>query len=397
MESNSKKLIIITSAVIIIILIALFSIRSFSGEDNWICQNGSWIRHGNPSSPEPSTPCGENKWSCQNGNWVKVGIPSEPRPTSGCGVANNPLSIEGRIVELVENKIMVSVSSGKTEELFLGSGTKIFKLDGAVTDHSYLLKGFTISAIGNQEEDIINVSEIRVTAEPNIIVFEPVAQKEVDRPLVIEGEARVFESQLNYRVKDSDGTILHEGSAMASSSDMGLYGPFKIIVDYSAPSGNVGTVEVFDYSAKDGSEIDKAVIPVKFSKQEILMVKAFFGNVEKNPGALDCAKVFAVERKIPKTTAVARAALEELLKGPDNTELKKGFFSSINPGVKISKLTIEKGIAKVDFDENMQKNVGGSCRVTTIRSQITETLKQFPTVKDVIISVNGRTEDILQP
>ena len=32
-----------------------------------------------------------------------------------------------------------------------------------------------------------------------------------------------------------------------------------------------------------------------------------------------------------------------------------------------------------------------------IRVQITETLEQFPTVDSVIISIDGRTEDILQP
>jgi len=35
--------------------------------------------------------------------------------------------------------------------------------------------------------------------------------------------------------------------------------------------------------------------------------------------------------------------------------------------------------------------------VAAIRAQIRETLKQFPTVDEVIISIDGRTEDILQP
>ncbi|MBU3925210.1 GerMN domain-containing protein, partial [Patescibacteria group bacterium] len=55
------------------------------------------------------------------------------------------------------------------------------------------------------------------------------------------------------------------------------------------------------------------------------------------------------------------------------------------------------GIAKVDFDERLEFQAGGSCRVAAIRAEITETLKQFPTVNNVVISINGRTEDILQP
>lgn len=51
----------------------------------------------------------------------------------------------------------------------------------------------------------------------------------------------------------------------------------------------------------------------------------------------------------------------------------------------------------IDFDERLEFQVGGSCRVAAISAQIRETLKQFPQVKEVIISINGRTEDILQP
>jgi spore germination protein GerM len=50
-----------------------------------------------------------------------------------------------------------------------------------------------------------------------------------------------------------------------------------------------------------------------------------------------------------------------------------------------------------DFNERLEYQVGGSCRVSAIRAQISETLKQFPTIKDVIILINGRKEDVLQP
>lgn len=35
--------------------------RFFSGEDNWICENGKWIKHGNPSNPPPSKECLANQ------------------------------------------------------------------------------------------------------------------------------------------------------------------------------------------------------------------------------------------------------------------------------------------------------------------------------------------------
>jgi spore germination protein GerM len=54
-------------------------------------------------------------------------------------------------------------------------------------------------------------------------------------------------------------------------------------------------------------------------------------------------------------------------------------------------------VARVDFDEQLNYQVGGSCRVMAIRAQIEQTLKQFSTVDSVIISVNGQTEGILEP
>jgi len=137
-------------------------------------------------------------------------------------------------------------------------------------------------------------------------------------------------------------------------------------------------------------------IPENSRKVEYMTVKVFFNNDKLDP-EFSCNKVFPVEREILKTEAVGRAALTELLKGPTDAEKAQGFFTTINPGVKIQSLTIENGLAKVDFDEQLEFQVGGSCRVSAISAEIRETLKQFPTVDSVIISINGRTEDILQP
>jgi len=44
--------------LLILILGAVFSVRILgSPEDNWICVDGSWIKHGNPASEMPITNC----------------------------------------------------------------------------------------------------------------------------------------------------------------------------------------------------------------------------------------------------------------------------------------------------------------------------------------------------
>lgn len=231
----------------------------------------------------------------------------------------------------------------------------------------------------------------------NLLVSSPTINEAVGLPLLITGQARVFENTFAYRLKNGDGSVLLERSAMSQSPDAGIFGSFSLSVNYPAPKNTSGIVEVFEYSAKDGAEINKTIIPVTFKTVETQIVKTFFLNTKNDPNMLDCAKVFPLERRIAKTTGVARAAIEELLLGPDRLEGQAGFSTSINSGVKINKLTIVDGIARVDFNEMLEAGVAGSCLVTSIRSQITETLKQFSSVKSVVISIDDHTEDILQP
>ena len=124
-------------------------------------------------------------------------------------------------------------------------------------------------------------------------------------------------------------------------------------------------------------------------------VEVYFGHVEKTGD--DCSKVFATEREIESTEGVGKAALQELLAGLTDEEKDEGYYTNINTGVEVNSLTIEDGAAEVDFSKELEERVGGSCRVTAIKAQIKETLKQFSTVDEVEISVEGETEAVLQP
>ncbi len=48
---------IIVLVIALVIFLSIFTLRLFSGEDNWICQKGQWIKHGNPSASAPTTLC----------------------------------------------------------------------------------------------------------------------------------------------------------------------------------------------------------------------------------------------------------------------------------------------------------------------------------------------------
>ncbi len=125
-------------------------------------------------------------------------------------------------------------------------------------------------------------------------------------------------------------------------------------------------------------------------------VKVYFNSSVLDPETT-CEKVFPVTRTIPLTQAVGTAAIGELLKGPTAAEAAHGYSTAIPDGVQLQSLTITDGVARADFNETLERSIGGSCRVGLIRHQITETLKQFSSVSSVVISIDGRTEDILQP
>lgn len=98
---------------------------------------------------------------------------------------------------------------------------------------------------------------------PPITVRHPVANDLVDDPVDVCGVATGFEGQIAARVRDDKGTELVEDSVPAGGS--GIWGNFnKQLPLKKKPQTPRGTLEVFEYSAKDGSEINKRVVRIVF-------------------------------------------------------------------------------------------------------------------------------------
>ncbi|HBH46825.1 MAG: hypothetical protein A2445_03755 [Candidatus Jacksonbacteria bacterium RIFOXYC2_FULL_44_29] len=231
----------------------------------------------------------------------------------------------------------------------------------------------------------------------------PTADQIVTSPLAITGSARgtwYFEASFPVKLYTSAGQIIAQGIAQAQSDWMTEnFVPFKAELSFTAPTAGSGYLVLVKDNPSDMRQYDAALaVPVKFNNSASLKtVKIFFGNNVQNPGAEDCTLVYPVTRSIATTPAVGTAAIQELLTGPTEAEKSQGYFTSLNSGVVLQKLTIVDGIAKADFSKKLDEAVGGSCRVASIASQIRQTLLQFPSVKTVVISIDGRSEDILQP
>lgn len=129
------------------------------------------------------------------------------------------------------------------------------------------------------------------------------------------------------------------------------------------------------------------------------VARIHFPNAKLDPDHLDCSVVFPVRRALAADGPVQapRAALEALLKGPTEAEKGEGYFTSLPEGLELRSFAIEGGVARADFGAALGK-VAGACRVGSIRAQIEETLRRFPGVTDVVITVmGGDPDEALQP
>jgi len=229
----------------------------------------------------------------------------------------------------------------------------------------------------------------------NLIVLSPVSDATVTSPLLVQGFGRVFEQTFSWRIKQADGSIVAEGYAMTDATDIGRYGPFQFEVFLPAMNEKPFTFEVLQYSAKDGSEQDLVSVPLQLLSIATTTFDIYFSNASKGSNE-DCSRAFPVSRTVAQTSAVGRAAILELLAGPTSEERTLGYATNIPENTRLNSLVISDETAKADFSSGLQF-VAGSCRVIAIRSQIENTLLQFSTVSDVVISIEGEVDTALQP
>lgn len=96
--------------------------------------------------------------------------------------------------------------------------------------------------------------------------------------------------------------------------------------------------------------------------------------------------------QVEKTSEVAQAALNELIKGEP---LTPDAFRVLPEDTRILGINIDNGLATVDFSsEVLRANVGSSGEGLGIAS-IVNTLTEFPTIQEVAFTVDGQVENAM--
>lgn len=233
-----------------------------------------------------------------------------------------------------------------------------------------------------------NITPSTLNQSTNVRALSITAGATITSPLNLTGEAKgwFFEGSFPMRIEDAKGKILYEGAVPATENWMQEgFVPFKTRAFFTAPTADTGTIILMNDNPSGLPEnMEQYSIPVKFGITEITQVQLFF---QSSVGLPACGMVTAVQRAVPRVPEIGTRALEELLGGP-SSDTEKGVLTTIPNGTTLQRLTIVGGQAEVHLISSATSL--NDCQKTTMKAQIEQTLKQFPTVRNVEIRVNDQ-------
>jgi len=96
---------------------------------------------------------------------------------------------------------------------------------------------------------------------PPIWVNRPAWGGVLANPATIGGFANTFEATFQVRLLDGDGRTLAQGPVTATCGT-GCWGTFEVSVPYTVARAGWGSLQVFEFSAADGSEVNLTEYPV---------------------------------------------------------------------------------------------------------------------------------------
>jgi hypothetical protein len=159
-----------------------------------------------------------------------------------------PEDIEGVVASVEDGVATVELSAELPDEPL---AQVVYTLTQFVTVESVDIQGNTLTRADFED------------FTPQILVESPLAFDTVTSPFRVTGTANTFEATFSYEVTDTDGLIVDENFVTATSGT-GTRGTFDFTTEpFTVPFDGVGSLIVFELSAKDGSRINLVEIPLR--------------------------------------------------------------------------------------------------------------------------------------
>ena len=118
----------------------------------------------------------------------------------------------------------------------------------------------TFSSEGIVVDDPLSRADFEDLSPP-IVVDVPKPGAEVHSPVTISGTANVFEATVSLRIRDARGDVIARGFTTATCGT-GCRGGYSAKVKFAVDEAQQGTIEVFEQSMEDGSDLFVVRIPV---------------------------------------------------------------------------------------------------------------------------------------
>lgn len=280
----TKGTLIRTIIIFVVLVIGILLVRLLSPEDSWICADGAWAKHGNPSPPAPLTGCGvtaDPKNAIYEINGQKITL------VNGLSeISTTPDSASKLITRYFGNNATGDLNNdGKNDVGVIltqdGGGTGTFyyavallKTDSGHIGTNAILLGDRIAPQTTEIKNgvlIVNYTD-RLPGEPfsakpsvgkskyleikngklaeaPIYIESPVSGAEISSPLTVSGVAKgpwFFEASFPLILTDWDGKIIAQSHATAQGEWMTTdYVRFSGTINFEKPTYGIRGTLVF--------------------------------------------------------------------------------------------------------------------------------------------------------
>lgn len=230
----------------------------------------------------------------------------------------------------------------------------------------------------------------------SICVPQSLKDQLIGNPFVATGTAYWKTGALSWKFIEGNGAReIMSGTLRIDGDDRHPFGSFQIREFFPAtyvPATTEGTLEISEVSEFNGKSLHVLRIPMKLSRQTATVnIHAVAGDGK------NCSETRPIRMNIPRTSLPVEASIRRLLElrpTKDNPEQ----MTTIPQGTKLISLSLSNGVLRLVFSRELENYGGGSCNVAAIRAQIEKTAKESSAVRQVEISVEGKTsQETLQP
>ena len=234
-----------------------------------------------------------------------------------------------------------------------------------------------------------------------IIVIEPLTEN-VFSPFTISGKAKgnwFFEGEFKAELYDNEDNLISSTILTATQDWMKEdFVPFQGKMEFSIGKEKInqwGKLRFLSNNPSGLIENQKVFeVPIRFVENKSKAILLYFYNPNQDKdlnGNIKCSKegLIPIERNIPFSSTPIKDALKILiLKGKEiltEEEKKEGITTEFPlEGFDLKSINLKNdGTLILEFNDPLNKSVGGACRVGILWFQIEETAKQFKEVKKV--------------